>query len=241
VVGSGDSFVPFQAAAHLPPTVSHLLLQALLTENSSRKLPYLLFSGRETCQPATFAGSVYWKFVQRAAPCSSPFLRCAQSIPPSLLHVLFSSLFIIQFFVLFCFVLWSGGRSIQGAMLVYPRGGCGSTMCHLFAHLLVCVSQAGLELPSTSGSMGSLLFSQCNMAWRSFVWAGGSGCWSFANSWWFFPAKCGSSILARFLIYGAHTVCFLPLVAILDPNIHFLENKPILLSVFPSGRNIHFS
>jgi hypothetical protein len=22
-------------------------------------------------------------------------------------------------------------------MLVYPRGGCGSTMCHLFAHLLV--------------------------------------------------------------------------------------------------------
>jgi hypothetical protein len=23
-------------------------------------------------------------------------------------------------------------------MLVYPRGGCGSTICHLFAHLLVC-------------------------------------------------------------------------------------------------------
>jgi hypothetical protein len=32
----------------------------------------------------------------------------------------------------------------------------------------------------------------------------------------FFPAKFGSSISARFLIYGVHDVCFLPLVAILD-------------------------
>jgi hypothetical protein len=31
-------------------------------------------------------------------------------------------------------------------MLVYPRGGCESTSCRLFAHLLACVSQAGLEL-----------------------------------------------------------------------------------------------
>jgi hypothetical protein len=36
------------------------------------------------------------------------------------------------------------------------------------------VSQAGLEL--ASGGMGTLLFSQCNMAWRSFVQAGGSQC-----------------------------------------------------------------
>jgi hypothetical protein len=33
----------------------------------------------------------------------------------------------------------------------------------------------------------------------------------------FFSAKCGSSVSARFLIYGAHTFCFLPLVAIFDP------------------------
>jgi hypothetical protein len=33
----------------------------------------------------------------------------------------------------------------------------------------------------------------------------------------FFSAKCGSSISARFLIYGARVVCFLPLVTILDP------------------------
>jgi hypothetical protein len=27
-----------------------------------------------------------------------------------------------------------------------------------------------------SGGTGALLFSQCNMAWRRFVWAGGPGC-----------------------------------------------------------------
>jgi hypothetical protein len=69
-------------------------------------------------------------------------------------------------------------------MLVYARGGCGDTMCHLFAHLLVCISQAGLE--PASGGAGSLLFSQCNVLRRSFVQAGGSGCRSFDSSWCFF-------------------------------------------------------
>jgi hypothetical protein len=45
------------------------------------------------------------------------------------------------------------------------------------------VSQAGLEL--ASGGTSALLFSQCNMTWRSFVWAGGSGCQSFDSSWYF--------------------------------------------------------
>jgi hypothetical protein len=54
-------------------------------------------------------------------------------------------------------------------LLVYPRGSCGNNMCHLFAHLLVCISQAGLELDS--GSMGALLFPQCNLAWKNLVWA----------------------------------------------------------------------
>jgi hypothetical protein len=120
-------------------------------------------------------------------------------------------LFLIYYSVLF--FLRGGGQSVQGAILVYPRGGCGNTVCCLFAHLLVCIAQAGLE---PSSSEGILLFSQCNIAWRSFLWVGGSGCQSFAYSWWSFSAKCGSSITERFLIYGAHTVCFLPLVAILD-------------------------
>jgi hypothetical protein len=62
----------------------------------------------------------------------------AQGALPSLLHVFFNSLFIIQFFF---FVGW---RSVSpGSYLVYPRRGCGDTMCRLFAHLLVCISQAG--------------------------------------------------------------------------------------------------
>jgi hypothetical protein len=39
---------------------------------------------------------------------------------------------------------------------------------------LLDVSQAGLDL--ASGSVGALLFSQCNVLRRSFVQAGGSGC-----------------------------------------------------------------
>jgi hypothetical protein len=41
----------------------------------------------------------------------------------------------------------------------------------LFVHLLVGLSQAGLEL--ASGGTEALLFSQCNMVWRNFVQTGG--------------------------------------------------------------------
>jgi hypothetical protein len=58
-------------------------------------------------------------------------------------------------------------------MLVYPRDSCGNTICCLFAYLLICISQAGLEL--ASGSMGALLFSHCNVMLRSFIQASGSG------------------------------------------------------------------
>jgi hypothetical protein len=64
---------------------------------------------------------------------------------------------------------------------------------------------------------GALLFSQCNMAWRNFLWAMGSGCWSFDSPWCFISTKCGSSISAKFLTHRVHTVCFCTLNAILDP------------------------
>jgi hypothetical protein len=69
----------------------------------------------------------------------------------------------------------------RGLCWFIPGFGCGSSECHLFAHLLVCVFQTGLE--PVSGSMGTLLVSQCNVAWRSFVQPGGLGCQSFASSW----------------------------------------------------------
>jgi hypothetical protein len=105
-------------------------------------------------------------------------------------------------FVLCC--LWGEGQTVQGAMLVCPRGSCGNTTCRLFAHLLVYVSQADLEL--VSGGTGALLFSKYDMAWSSFVRAGGSGCQNFDCSWLFFSANCGSSVSARFLVYGAHAI-----------------------------------
>jgi hypothetical protein len=67
----------------------------------------------------------------------------------------------------------------------------------------------------------ALLFSQCNMAWRSFPQARGSGCKSFDSSCCFISAKCGSSVSARFWSHGAHAVCFCALVAILDPGVDF--------------------
>jgi hypothetical protein len=45
----------------------------------------------------------------------------------------------VWFFSLFSL---GGGQSVQGAMLIWPRVVCGSTMCCL-AHLMVCFSQAG--------------------------------------------------------------------------------------------------
>jgi hypothetical protein len=88
------------------------------------------------------------------------------------------------------------------------------------------VSQVGLE--QASGGTGTLLFSQCNVGWRSFLWARGSGCQSFDSPCCFISAKSGPSISAIFLIYGAHAVCFCAIFAILvPPSDHFqqpLEN-----------------
>jgi hypothetical protein len=85
---------------------------------------------------------------------ASPPFSSAPRAPPLCCMFLFSSLFIIQFF------LMGKGQSVQGPMLAYPRGSCGNTTYCLFAHLLVCISQAGLE--PASGGTGALLFSQCN-------------------------------------------------------------------------------
>jgi hypothetical protein len=127
---------------------------------------------------------------------------------------LFSSLFIIHFF----FVFWGKGSVCPGGYAGLSHGWlweyCVPLIC---SHIgLLDVSQTGLEL--ASGSMGALLFSQCNLMWRSLVWDRGSGCGTPDSLWHFFSAKCGFSISAKFLIYGAHTVCFCILVAILDPS-----------------------
>jgi hypothetical protein len=145
--------------------------------------------------------------VCRSALCPFPFSSALRA-PRSLCWVfLFSSLFIIQFLVFFA----GWGSVYPGGYAGLPQGSCGNSVCCLFAHLFICIFQAGLE--PVSGSVGDLLFSQCNM-----VCAGDLGCWSFNSFWWFFfSAKCSSSISKKFLIYGAHAFCFCTLVTILDP------------------------
>jgi hypothetical protein len=137
--------------------VYQLLLHALITRSSD---------GEQLLAAPHFSGALI---------VSHPLCCVSFSVP----CLLFSFLFCF----VFCF-LPGRTQSVQGVMLVYPRSGCGSTTCHLFAHLLVCISQADLELGF--GSTGALLVSQCNVVWRSFVWTKGLGCQSFASSWWIF-------------------------------------------------------
>jgi hypothetical protein len=66
-----------------------------------------------------------------------PPLFGTQGTPPFLLHVFFV---VIAYYSGFFFSLFSlgGGQSVQGAMLIWPRVVCGSTMYHL-AYLVVHV------------------------------------------------------------------------------------------------------
>jgi hypothetical protein len=122
---------------------------------------------------------------QRSAPCSSPLLWCTYSTQTSLLHVSFQFLIYSVFFFFFV-----------GQGVVLPRGLCwfipvvaGGILHDAWCSSvgLLNVSQVGLE--PASGSMGALLFSQYNVAWRSFIWAR-----SFDSFWCFISAKCGFSI-----------------------------------------------
>jgi hypothetical protein len=61
-----------------------------------------------------------------------------QGTPPSLLCVFF----VVVYYSVSLFSL-GGGRSDQGAMLIWPRIVCGNTVCHL-AHLVVCIFPSGL-------------------------------------------------------------------------------------------------
>jgi hypothetical protein len=162
---------------------------------------------------------VYWKFPWRSAPCPCPPSPvCLQHPAPS------AACFFSVLCLLFSFLGFFCGISLSRELCWFIQGW----LCE-YRVILICspvglpdVSQASLE--PVSGGMGALLFSQCKVAWRSFVWTGGSGCWSFDSFWCFFSAKCGSIVSARFLIYRTHTVCFCPLVTILD-RLHFSRLK----------------
>jgi hypothetical protein len=153
-----------------------------------------------------------------------PPLQCAYSTLTPLLCVSF------QFLVYsgFCGV----GVSLPKRLCWFIRGVAGGilhdTWCSTVG--LPSVSHAGLE--PACGGMGALLFSQCKVLWRSFVLARGSGCYSFDSFWYFISSNCVSTVSARFLIFGAYSVRFCTLVAILDPPHLLFSKECILLCIF---------
>jgi hypothetical protein len=184
-----------------------LLLQALFTKSSYGDSSFLLF-------PSPVEWHACWLLLQASfTKCSHgeqllvlPHFSGALRAPAP------SAICPFQFLVNY------SGFFFCGAGVTLSRGLCWFIQGWLWEYQvpLIC-SSVCLPLPSGFGSVGTLQVSQCNIAWRSFVQARGLGCQSFAFSWCFFSAKCGSSISVRFLIFGAHIVCFLPPFAILDP------------------------
>jgi hypothetical protein len=85
-----------------------------------------------------------------------PFSYVLRAPYPLCCVFLFRSLFIILFFL-----FWGRVQSVQGAMLVYPKGSCGNMMCRLFSHLLFCVSQAGLVQASEVQEPSCFLIIMC--------------------------------------------------------------------------------
>jgi hypothetical protein len=159
-----------------------------------------------TISLSAFPHFVYSKFTCSSAPCPSP---------PSLVHSVHLALCCVSFSVpclLFSFCFCGvGGQSVHRAMLVYPRGSCGNTIWRLFAHLLVCISKQ--------------VWSQCLVAWEpscflSVMWCAEAlyvlGVQGVVPLFFFFSTKCGSRVSGKIFIYGAHAVCFHPLVTILD-------------------------
>jgi hypothetical protein len=142
----------------------------------------------------TFSGRLVYSYSLHGCLILPPFSGVQVALP-SLLYVLFSSLFIIQFFF---FV----GRSVCPGNYASLSQGCLGEYCMTLGAHLPNVSQAGLE-PLVAVvmvvAMAAHLFSQCNVVWRSFLQARGWGCQSFDSPWCFISAKCYLQHLSKVL------------------------------------------
>jgi hypothetical protein len=72
----------------------------------------------------------------------------------------------------FFFFSLGGGRSVQGAVLIWPWVVCGSTTSCL-AHPVVCIFQRTVWALPSGNRMGALLVSPFSVKWRCYAQAGG--------------------------------------------------------------------
>jgi hypothetical protein len=154
----------------------------------------------------TLSGQAWLVYLQFWEGFPSP-LFSAQGAPPSLLRVF---IVLIAYYSVSLFSA-GGGWSIQGAMLVWPRIVCGSTVYRL-AHLVrVFPSCLGKGVWWPGGPLVCLF----NVKWRCSAPAGGVEGSNFCLFSVALPAMCVSSISPRFH-YRRHAFCFLPLATILE-------------------------
>jgi hypothetical protein len=120
-----------------------------------------------------------------------------------------------QFLICYSVFFWWVGVSLS-------RG-----ICWFILRVAVGVLRAAYLLTCSSASPKQIwswhLVTQEPSWFLSVMWHGEALCRLgvqvvrvFSSSWWYFSAKFGSSISARFLIFSSHTVCFRPRVTILD-------------------------
>jgi hypothetical protein len=83
--------------------------------------------------------------------------------------------------LLLLFFCWAGGQSVQGAMLIYPRGRPSA------AYLLICWSVSPKQFRSQHLASSEPSCFPC-ITWPGEAMSrlGVQGCRSFASSWWFF-------------------------------------------------------
>jgi hypothetical protein len=137
---------PSSPKAHWGGCQTHFLWQACLFRVCSGNFPsptlwHSVSLISHCCKPCP--PQAHWQELPNLPSLAGLFIYSLQGCLPLLLQssrcpALFS-MCLFQFFayysVFFFFLLWGRGQSVLGAMLVYLRGGCGSTMCCLFAHL----------------------------------------------------------------------------------------------------------
>jgi hypothetical protein len=141
---------------------------------------------------------------------------CFQSFCSLCCVLVFSSLFFIQFF------FSEGGSVCPGSMLVYPKGGWGNTV---WFTSLICQISPKQIWSWCLVEVVALLFSQYNVAWKSFLRLGiqVSGVEILILLGSLYQPSVSSASQQDFDSWRSQ-ICFCTLVTILDPpSIYFSD------------------